>query len=436
MSFSKTAIIGLGKTGLSCAYFLAARHIPFLVIDSRENPPELKIFQSEFPHVDIYLSSFFPDILQSVDRIILSPGVSPQEPAIAAQIQRRVPVIGDIELFAQSVTSPVVAITGTNGKSTVTTLVGLMATAAGFNVGVGGNLGMPALNLITEPEPDLYVLELSSFQLATTYSLKPKAAVMLNFSPDHLDRYHEVEQYLQDKQKIYAGCEVAVVNGHQPEIWVTLLESQRQKNIKKIVDFMQIELPLPLSELKIKGLHNIDNAKAAVALGRAMGFSEKAMASVLKTFTGLPHRSQTVATVNGITWVNDSKGTNVGASVAAITGLGETLSGKKLILIAGGQSKGQTFEKLNEAVKKYVRQVILIGEAADQIAAILSETSVLRALSLEQAVSLAHSVAEKGDVVLLSPACSSFDMFNNFEHRGAMFETIVKQKIQEKIGNA
>lgn len=407
-------IIGLGKTGLSCIRYLLKKNTDIAIVDNRINPPGLPELKNYSPNVPVYLGCFHENILSQADELVISPGVSLKEPAIAKQIKNGKPVIGDIELFARAARAPIIAITGSNGKSTVTTLVGEMAKCAGINVGVGGNLGIPALDLLTAPEPDLYVLELSSFQLETTYSLKAKAAVVLNISPDHMDRYENIEEYKAAKMRIYNGCEVAVIEGE----WNLFSTEGNYLTYEK-------QKLLSIDKLKIKGRHQVSNALAALALGAAAGLPMAAMLKALREFPGLPHRCQWVAKINNVDYYNDSKGTNVGAAKAAIEGLGRGTGHcalTKIILIAGGQGKGADFSELFPVVEKYVRAVILIGQDAPKIkTALTGACKILFAESMREAVKFAAQEAQPGDMVLLSPACASFDMFNNFEHRGEVF---------------
>ncbi len=419
-------IIGLGKTGLSCIRYLLKKNADIAIVDNRINPPGLTELKNYFPNVPVYLGSFHENILSQADELIISPGVSLKEPAIAKQIKNGKPIIGDIELFARVARAPIIAITGSNGKSTVTTLVGEMAKCAGINVGVGGNLGTPALDLLTDPEPDLYVLELSSFQLETTYSLKTKAAVVLNISPDHMDRYENIEEYKAAKMRIYNGCEVAVMTPDTPSPLAPLPGGEGEFFIMqdKYLAYGKQKL-LSIDELKIKGRHQVSNALAALALGAAAGLPMAAMLKALREFSGLPHRCQWVAKINNVDYYNDSKGTNVGAAKAAIEGLGRGMARRaltKIVLIAGGQGKGADFSELFPAVEKYTRAVILIGQDAPKLKAALTGASkILCANSMQEAVKFAAQEAQSGDIVLLSPACASFDMFNNFEHRGEVF---------------
>ena len=384
-------------------------------------------------------------MLDLASKIIISPGISLQKPEIARQLLRGVPVIGDIELFAEGVRAPVIAITGTNAKSTVTTLVGEMAFDAGLNVQVGGNLGTPVLDLLYATDTELFVLELSSFQLETTFSLAPAVATVLNVTPDHMDRYATVEDYCATKQHIYSNCRVAVVNRddsltdcgdqYQERKLSFTLEEPRQnefgllkKNNELYLAF-EDQLLLPTQELPILGRHYQANALAALAIGYGYGLQFEPMLRTLKRFKGLPHRCQLVRERKGVLWYNDSKGTNVGAALAAIEGLGNVIDGK-LILIAGGVGKNADFSPLVIPIEKYVKSVVLIGEAAPILATVIGDrVDVSFAKSMEEAVAVADTIATPGDSVLLSPACASLDMFNNFEHRGQVFTQIVKELV-------
>lgn len=433
-------VVGLGKTGLSCVRYLVKQGFNVAVVDSRENPPCLEEFRKEFSKLPIMLGKFDAAFLSQASELILSPGISLQDPVIAMLIKQGVRVIGDIELFVREASAPIVAITGSNGKSTVTTLVGEMAKNAGVNVKVGGNLGTPALELL-DKDVALYVMELSSFQLDTTFSLQAKAAVVLNVTPDHLDRYENYAAYLASKQRIYNNCEIAIINRDDPKSFANV------KLPKRVISFgldanhdlsdslgiaagfiKQVNKKIfKINELKIKGSHNLANAMAALALGLAVDLPLEAMLKTLKTFPGLPHRSEWIANKNNVSWYNDSKGTNIGATEASIRGLGENIAGK-IILIAGGQGKGADFTLLKDVVSKYVRTVILLGEDAHKIADALKNVSELVfADSMENAVNLAATKSNSGDIVLLSPACASYDMFKNFEHRGEVFAKCVRE---------
>lgn len=433
-------IVGLGSSGYSALRYLIKHNIPVAVTDSRQNPPNLNEVKQAFPDIPVSVGKWDEALLAKAAKIVQSPGVSLQEPAIARQRSRGIPVVGDIELFALVANAPIVAITGTNAKSTVTTLVGKMAETAHVSAQVGGNLGVPALDLLTTPPPDVYVLELSSFQLETTYSLAPKVATVLNVTPDHMDRYATVQAYCDAKQRVYSRAEVAVCNRDDPmtdchtpvktKYYFTLNEPREnefgllKKNQEMYLAF-ENQLLMPVRELPILGRHYQANALASLAIGHGYGLSMEAMLHTLKQFKGLAHRCQLVRERQGVYWYNDSKGTNVGATLAAIDGLGPEIKGK-LILIAGGVGKNADFAPLIPAIEKYVKTVVLMGEAASIIGNVLSDRVETQfASSLQEAVSIADSVAQSNDSVLLSPACASFDMFKNFEHRGDVFTQIV-----------
>lgn len=434
-------VIGLGVTGLSCARHLARRGLPFMVVDSRENPPGLEAFHTAFPGIPVELGPFREETLRAASELVVSPGVAVTEPAIQAAVAAGVPVVGDIELFARDVTAPVVAITGSNGKSTVTTLVGNMAARAGLGVAVGGNLGEPVLDLLAQGPHDLYVLELSSFQLETTWSLKPLVATVLNVSPDHMDRYPSLLAYHQAKHRIFRGAKQVVVNRGDALSEPLLAQDVTRWSFGLDVPDLQafgirehmgevwlcrgLEPLMPVSDVGIQGRHNLENALAALALGHLAGLPMDAMLAELKAFRGLPHRCQWVGEYRGIPYFNDSKGTNVGASIAAIRGLcGE--SGRKLIVIAGGEGKGAEFSSFGNTLAEHARAVVLIGVAANEIeASVAGRIPVLHAGSMQDAVMQAAALAQAGDAVLLSPACASFDMFRSYAHRGDVFSECV-----------
>ncbi len=442
-SAPRTVIVGLGKTGLSCARFLAARDVPLAVTDSRAQPPGLASLQQELPQVAVFMEGFNAGILARAEQIVLSPGVSLKEPVIAEAARRGIPVLGDIELFARYAHAPVIAITGSNGKSTVTTLVGLMAQRAGLTVRVGGNLGTPALDLVQDNEPDLYVLELSSFQLETTSSLNAAAAVVLNITPDHMDRYATFDEYARAKQRAYNGDGVMVINADDPTVSAMICPGRRVTRFGLAApapDGFGLcnecgdtwlarggQLLLAARELRIKGRHNIANALAALALGDALKLPRAAMLDALREFPGLPHRSQWVAGQDGIDWYNDSKGTNVGATLAALQGLASADDKQgKIVLVAGGDGKGADFSPLRQAVADYARAVVLIGRDAPIIeTALAGAVPVVKARDMQDAVRAARELAQPGDQVLLSPACASFDMYSGYEERGHVFVAAV-----------
>jgi UDP-N-acetylmuramoylalanine--D-glutamate ligase len=440
ISHKNCLIVGLGQTGLSCAQFLARRALSVAVMDTREQPPALSTLQQDYPQVLIKTGGLDQAWLLQADMIVLSPGVDPRLPEIQAAAAAGIEIVGDIELFARYTQAPVVAVTGSNGKSTVTTLVALMAQLAGKEVLTGGNLGTPALDLLSETVPDFYILELSSFQLETVRSLNAFASVVLNVSPDHMDRYDSVEQYQQAKRKVFAGDGVMVINRDDPVV-SAMAESGRiqigfSMQQSEGVDFGLLqhngetwlaegnEPLLAVSQLKIVGSHNLANALAALALGSAMALPMPAMLSALQEFKGLPHRCRLVRVLNDVRWFNDSKATNVGACVAAIAGLAGS---GPIVLIAGGVGKDQDFSELSDSLKSAVRAVVLIGEDADQIAAVVPATiSQTYAENITDAVKQAQQLAHAGDSVLLSPACASFDMFSGYAERGEKFEQAVR----------
>lgn len=439
-------VVGLGKTGFSCVRYLAEQGADFMVVDTRQNPPYLAQFKELFPDAVVKLGQLDASLLSSAERLIMSPGLGLDEPAVQQAVMSGTHIGSDIDLFCEAVSAPIVAITGSNAKSTVTTLVGLMASMAGKAVGVGGNLGTPVLELLEQGEKDLYVLELSSFQLELTEKLKAEVATILNVSPDHMDRYASFEAYIEAKKRVFNGCEQIVINADEallPEpcggskLWRYSIEQVPKSDSEFGVAehagaawLMQGEQRLMLAEeVKIKGLHNTSNALAALALGSAIDLPMDAMLQTLREFPGLPHRCQWVANKDGVDYYNDSKGTNVGATVAALNGLGPASNG--IVLIAGGDGKGADFDDMQQPVWKYCSHLVLLGKDAQRLQDMLSEeVSVTRVSSMAEAVQVAASVAaqqeHRSDVVLLSPACASLDMFTNFEARGDAFVQAVE----------
>lgn len=441
---ARSIVVGLGRTGLSCARYLHARHESFAVTDSRASPPESAALQKLAPEAEVHFGAFDEALLDDAMRVIASPGVSLREPFMMSAAIRGVPIIGDIELFARDAQAPVAAITGTNGKSTVTTLVARMAEAAGKRVLAGGNLGRPALDLLDEPAPDLYVLELSSFQLETTRSLRTAAAVVLNVTPDHMDRYESVGEYASAKARIFQNCDAAIVNIDDPLVHAMTHRAPRvltfSLHAERGADYYARPHPgregaqdvalmhgeqqlLLMSEMKIAGLHNVANALAALAMCDALQLPQEPCVGALREFTGLPHRSQWIADVRDVRYVNDSKGTNVGATLAAVAGMPGSL-----VLIAGGQGKGQDFAPLAAAFRGKVRHVVLMGQDAKLLAAALEGVASLEfAKDMDDAVQRAARAARPGETVLLSPACASLDMFRDYAHRGYMFAASVRR---------
>lgn len=444
MNHSLYLVAGLGKTGLSIARYLRRNNKSFIVFDTRTAAPGLAEFRIEFPNVPIYLEHVPAEILSQLTDIIASPGLSLDTPFLKQAMKAGVDVYGDIECLARESNAPMVAITGTNGKSTVTTLVGEMAKAAGFHVAVAGNIGTPVLDILDdEHQYDLWVLELSSFQLDLTYSLSPVVATILNVTPDHLDRHHTLDAYVQAKQRVYHQAKAALFNREDA---YTIPRAEYNSNLNCISfgkdspkagnwglinQDNRIYLAkgsnrlLAVEALLIKGVHNWFNALAACALADAAGISIHHITNVLKTFGGLPHRCQWIRTLDGVEWINDSKGTNVGATISAINGIGGSMQGK-IVLIAGGQGKGADFQELAQPIADFVRSIVLIGEDADKMeAALTGVVPIVRASSFDGAVVMAKTHAKQGDVVLLSPACASLDMFRDFNHRGELFASLV-----------
>jgi UDP-N-acetylmuramoylalanine--D-glutamate ligase len=395
------------------------------------------------PDVPLFLGGFDESAFSAADRLVVSPGVPLIEPAVAAAMARGIEVIGDIELFARAVRAPVVAITGSNGKSTVTSLLGEMARTAGVRAAVGGNLGRPALDLL-DTAVELYILELSSFQLETTWSLRPRAATVLNVSADHMDRYPSVEVYAQTKARILCGAEVAVLNRDDSRVAAMGGIAGRDLGFslgapKAAGDYGLLErdgtawlargeAPLMRAdELGIAGRHNLANALAALALGGECALATSAMLDALRAFRGLPHRTVLIAERKGVRWYDDSKGTNPGATAAALSGLIDPRADARAVLIAGGDCKGADFTELASEVVRTTRAAVLIGRDAPSIErAIAGRLPVRRAADMEEAVRLADELACPGDSVLLSPGCASFDMFENYEHRGRAFAAAVR----------
>ncbi|TWI58473.1 UDP-N-acetylmuramoylalanine--D-glutamate ligase [Pseudomonas duriflava] len=434
-------VVGLGKSGMSLVRYLAQQATPFAVADTRENPPELETLRTHYPQVDVRCGELDVEFLARASELYVSPGLSLQTPALMAAADRGVRLSGDIDVFSRAAKAPIIAITGSNAKSTVTTLVGEMAREAGKRVAIGGNLGTPALDLLAE-DVELYVVELSSFQLETCERLEAEVATVLNVSEDHMDRYSGMVAYHLAKHRIFRGARQVVVNRDDP-LSRPLISDQvtcwtfgygqpdfkgfgiRESGGEKYLAF-EFDPLLPVKALKIRGAHNQANALAALALGHAAGLPFEPMLTALRTFAGLPHRCQWVGEHKGVSYYDDSKATNVGAALAAIEGLGSDIAGK-LVLLAGGDGKGADFEPLRTPVSTYCRAVILLGRDAARVAAAL-DTSVPHVYvdTLEQAVLAAAELAQSGDAVLLSPACASLDMFRNFEERGRLFAQAVE----------
>jgi UDP-N-acetylmuramoylalanine--D-glutamate ligase len=436
-------IVGLGATGVSVARYLSARGEQIRVIDSRKSPPGLAELRAAVPGAEVELETLDARWLDGVGSVVLSPGLGAEIPLAAEARRRGIEVIGDVELFARdtrAARAPVIAVTGSNGKSTVTTLAAKMLEAQGLAAPAGGNLGPPALDLLAGDAPaDAYVLEISSFQMETTESLRPLAAAVLNVSPDHLDRHGTFERYAGLKAKLLAAAASAVFNADDPA--AAAMAARHRRPIP-----FSIERPLARgyslverhgerwlardggalmrrAELTLRGTHNEANALASLALTAELTTDLGATLDVLRTFAGLPHRCQLVAERRGVTYIDDSKGTNVGATLAALQGFSEPL-----VLIAGGLGKGQDMTPLAAGARGRVRAAVLIGEAADEIERVLgSVCPTLRAASMHEAVQAAARLANRGDTVLLSPACASQDMFRDYKHRGELFARAARE---------
>ncbi len=424
-------VVGLGATGLSIARYLKRTDVDAMFFDSREQPPGIEDLDKVWPDAEVLLGDV--ELPGGVGRIIASPGIADSHPLIADARSKKIEVVSDIELFAREANAPFVAVTGSNGKSTVTTLLYYMCLADGRETLAGGNLGEPALDLLNKPTPDLYVLELSSFQLHRTETLPAEVAVLLNVSPDHLDWHADEDEYRQSKYRIYREAEAAVVNRADAEAL------KHTENCERVISFgadapadghyglredegkpylaRGETLLLASDELAMFGAHNQLNALAALAAGDLLGLDLTAMLQVLAEFPGLPHRMQSAGRIGGVTYINDSKATNVAAAVASV----KSVDGM-LVLIAGGEGKGGDFSELSEAVDDKLRAAVLIGTDAEQIARALDTVMPVHfAENMTAAVTLAASCAERGDTVLLAPACASFDQFRNYMARGDAF---------------
>ena len=433
---SNIVVVGLGKTGFSVARFLLDYGFAFTVVDSRFKPPFITELLHQIPDLPIYTGTFAASAFSKATHLIVSPGLSLDEEVIQQSVLKGAVVLSDIDLFACTVNEPVIAITGSNGKSTVTVLLGEMAKAAGKKTAIGGNLGTPALELVKE-NIELYVLELSSFQLERTTALQAVAATVLNVTPDHMDRHVDLHEYAKQKQRVFKGSGVMVLNADDALVMSMQALARETVTFSIVreadyhVDWIQgVEYILrgekkllPVTALALQGRHNIANAMAALALGHTVKLPEEIMCATLRTFRGLEHRMQRVAEINGVIWVNDSKATNVGACIAALQGFQH-----RVILIAGGDAKGADMGVLSEVVKNHVKTVILMGKDAHLIERSLKDSvPVQKADTIEQAVSIAAKLAETGESVLLSPACASIDQYENYQERGEKFSAAVRK---------
>ena len=442
-------VLGLGDTGLATVRWLRAHGARVRVADTRAQPPHAGVLRREAPEVDVHTGPFTRACFEGQSLIVASPGVPLAEPEVAAAMARGQEVVGDVELFArtiQSLSRPprVVAITGANGKTTVTTMVGEMVRAAGLDTAVIGNIGTPVLEALNAPTPaEVYVLELSSFQLEATHNLALRAATVLNVTEDHLDRYADMDAYTAAKARIFAHCGQRILNREDPR-------SLAMANPGAIT--FGLDVPptardwglspndwvccgttpvMALATLPLSGRHNAANAMAALALCDALGVPRPVAVQALQSFKGLPHRVERVATVAGVTYYDDSKGTNVGATVAALTGMTAPV-----VRIAGGDGKGQDFSPLKAALSRHARALVLIGRDAPRIEAAVAGCGVplVHANDMEDAVRQAARLAQREDVVLMSPACASFDMFSNYLHRAEVFVAAVRALVQQKAG--
>jgi UDP-N-acetylmuramoylalanine--D-glutamate ligase len=460
----RVLVLGLGESGLACACWCLRQGASVRVADTRAAPPYLGELNRRGASADFQFEfvagEFTPGLLNEVDLLAISPGLSGSLPVVAEAREKGIPVIGEIELFAwglrelgADLPTPVIAITGTNGKTTTTALTGHLLRATGKRVGVAGNISPAALTALMEAEdahvlPQIWVLELSSFQLETARTLNPAAATVLNISDDHLDRYRDLDDYTRAKTAIFqsapgAPC-VQVLNRDDTRVRRMALAGHRTISFGldapgAAEDFGLREnrgepwlvqgdrFLMPLADLPLAGLHNAANAMAALALCVALGFDANALLPALRSFRGLPHRVEKVAEIGGVTWYDDSKGTNVGATVAALAGLGG-MNGRKCVVILGGDGKAQDFSPLNEAVAQHARAAILIGRDGPLIGQAIASAGVAAetAADMDDAVRRAAALARPGDAVLLSPACASFDMFRNYEHRAQAFIAAVK----------
>jgi UDP-N-acetylmuramoylalanine--D-glutamate ligase len=437
----KVLVLGLGDTGLSCIRWLSSRGAVIRAADSRAAPPGLGEVRSGYPQVDARPGSLDKTLLEGMDTVVASPGIALREPVLQAAARRGIEILGDVEIFAREVRggkARVIGITGTNGKSTVTALAGEMCRAAGLNTVVAGNIGVPVLDALGQGgDADLYVIELSSYQLETTSSLELEAAAMLNLTQDHMDRYGSMDDYARAKRRIFMHAKRRVVN--RDDSWSRAMAdaesfsfglSQPRNGSEWGLDESRTHIlrgdveVVDLGDMAITGLHNAANAMAAHALASTLVLPPRALQQAMTGFTGLPHRVELVARAKGVSFYDDSKGTNVGASVAALEGFRE-----RVVLIAGGDGKGQDFAPLLPAVKAHARAVVLIGRDAPAIAAALVDANVAlaNATSMQEAVEASYSLAHSGDAVLLSPACASFDMFRNYAHRGDVFAEAARE---------
>lgn len=434
----KDLVYGLGKTGLSVARYLARNDVNAIYVDSREEPPGVDELEEVCPGAELIVGKIPQTLLKKVSRVIASPGISDSAPFLEAAREKGIEVVSDIELFVREAKAPFVAVTGSNGKSTVTTLLALMCDAAGKTGLAGANLGVPALDLLLEDTPDFYILELSSFQLQRTGNLPAKVAILLNISPDHLDWHGSENEYRQAKYRVFNQAEAVVFNrsdedveSHLPENAPALsfgLDEPEGDEFGLVADADDVflargeQLLLAVSDVALVGTHNHANCLAALAAGQLMGLETSPMLQVLNEYPGLPHRMQAIGQFRGVSYINDSKATNVGAAIASI----DSVQGA-VVLIAGGQGKGGDFDRLATATTGHLRAAILIGEDAPAMEeAFAGLTPTECAEDMRAAVSRATELAETGDTILLAPACASFDQYTDYLARGEDFSRIVE----------
>lgn len=441
----KHLVVGLGSSGYSVIRYCREHQIPVCVTDTRAYPPFLSELIKTYPMVERYLGGVEAGLAHEVDVVVLSPGIAIDDPMLDPFKALGLPIVSDIECFATRQNAPLVAITGTNGKSTVTALVSHMAACAGWDVRTGGNYGVPALSLLTPKVPDLYVLELSSYQLETVYTLAPDVATILNITEDHMERYESFTHYAQAKHRIYQNAKTALYNRdcpltrpnaadrEHPMLTLNFGFSEPQAGevgIRQVggLDWLSVgsEALIPVNAIEFASDFQLQNIMAAIGLAREVQIPTQAILEGIRTFSGLPHRCQHVGQLDGIDFYNDSKATNPGACEAALRGLSKIID-NKLILIAGGDGKGVCFKSLAAPVKESCRHVFLYGEDALVLCDALRNSVPLTVVEcLDQAVKIAFQEAEAGDAVLLSPACASFDQYSNYQQRGAHFELCVK----------
>ncbi len=437
-------VVGLGVTGVSVVDYFMKKKKKIIVVDNRDNPPFLNEIRAKYPSLEINLGNYEDKYFEWAQLLVMSPGVSLTTPQIDKAIKRGVAVIGDIELFLGEAKAPIVAITGSNGKSTVTTLVGDMAKTSGLNVAIGGNIGIPALSLLNE-NVEKYILELSSFQLETTHTLKAQVATVLNLQSDHLDRHVSFENYKKIKSKILKGAEIGIYNADDDEVlslertkksyFFTLNEPKNEKffGLRKFGNDEWLckgtNRLISCKDLLIPGRHNLANCLAALAIGYGLELPKESMINALKSFPGLPHRTEFITKLNNISWYNDSKATNIGATQAALKGMHRGDS-RRAVIILGGDCKNANFDELTLTLAECARAAVLIGQDAEKIKSSIPDSCKISiAKNMDDAVKKAALLAKPEDHILLSPACASFDMFSNFSERGNAFKDSVRRLI-------